>query len=183
MAIKLFAENLPSNNAVTILSGIAGVFSGFAKPVLRIAKEMNLDPRDIFFALGHRKVVGGQEDLILEAAQELARQKQASAPPNPDAAMTLADKSLALIRTDAESVLSCRTESLAPLAGSQVFISGGSGFLGTWLLELIAVLNERHTFGLRVTVFSRNARAFAIGCPHLGNHPWVRFVDGDTRYL
>jgi 4-hydroxy 2-oxovalerate aldolase len=79
-AAKLFAVNLPSNNAVTIVSGLAGVFSGFAKPVLRIAKEMNLDPRDIFFALGQRKVVGGQEDLILEAAQELARLKQASAP-------------------------------------------------------------------------------------------------------
>ena len=76
LAAKLFAANLPSNNAVTIVSGLAGVFSGFAKPVLRIAKEMNVDPRDVFFALGRRKVVGGQEDLILETAQELARTKQ-----------------------------------------------------------------------------------------------------------
>jgi len=76
LAAKLFAANLPSNNAVTIVSGLAGVFSGFAKPVLRIAKEMNVDPRDVFFALGRRKVVGGQEDLILETAQELARARQ-----------------------------------------------------------------------------------------------------------
>ena len=97
--------------------------------------------------------------------------------------MNLTDKALALVRSDAESVLASRTEQLSPLAGGHVFVSGGTGFLGAWLLELIAVLNERHSFGLRVTVFSRNARAFAAGCPHLGNHSWVRFVDGDIRYL
>jgi hypothetical protein len=34
----------------------------------------------VFFELGRRKVVGGQEDLILEVASELAR-KQAPAKP------------------------------------------------------------------------------------------------------
>ena len=97
--------------------------------------------------------------------------------------MNLTDKALALVRSDAESVLSSRTELLRPLAGSHIFVSGGTGFLGTWLLELIAVLNERHDFRLRVTVFSRKARAFAAGCPHLGSQPWVRFVDGEIRYL
>ncbi|MEO6035628.1 MAG: 4-hydroxy-2-oxovalerate aldolase [Verrucomicrobiota bacterium] len=73
LAAELFAENLPISNAVTIVSGLAGVFSGFAKPVIRAAKQMHVDPRDIFFELGKRKVVGGQEDIILEVASELAR--------------------------------------------------------------------------------------------------------------
>jgi 4-hydroxy 2-oxovalerate aldolase len=51
---------------------MAGVFSGFAKPVQRAAKQLGIDPRDIFFELGRRKVVGGQEDLIVEVADELA---------------------------------------------------------------------------------------------------------------
>jgi 4-hydroxy 2-oxovalerate aldolase len=75
LAAKLFAENLPVNNAVTIVSGLSGVFSGFAKPVQRIAKAMNVDARDIFFELGKRKVVGGQEDLILEVANELSKHR------------------------------------------------------------------------------------------------------------
>jgi 4-hydroxy 2-oxovalerate aldolase len=75
LAKELFAKNLPFSNSVTIVSGLAGVFSGFAKPVQRIAKEMKLDARDIFFELGKRKVVGGQEDLILEVANDLALQK------------------------------------------------------------------------------------------------------------
>lgn len=75
VAGKLFAGSLPESNPVTIVSGLAGVFSGFAKPVIRVAQQMGIDPRDIFFELGRRQVVGGQEDLILEVAQEISRAK------------------------------------------------------------------------------------------------------------
>jgi len=73
LAAKLFAGSLPESTGITIVSGLAGVFSGFAKPVQRAAKQLEVDPRDVFFELGRRKVVGGQEDLILEVASELAR--------------------------------------------------------------------------------------------------------------
>ena len=42
---------------------------------MAFAAEYNLDPRDIFFELGRRKVVAGQEDMIIEVANELSRQK------------------------------------------------------------------------------------------------------------
>jgi 4-hydroxy 2-oxovalerate aldolase len=73
LAAKLFAGSLPDSNGITIVSGLAGVFSGFVKPVQRAAKQFEVDPRDVFFELGRRKVVGGQEDLILEVAAKLAR--------------------------------------------------------------------------------------------------------------
>ncbi|MEI6072794.1 MAG: 4-hydroxy-2-oxovalerate aldolase [Verrucomicrobiae bacterium] len=78
LAAEIFAENLPVSNSITIVSGLAGVFSGFAKPVQRAAKQMGVDPRDVFFELGRRKVVGGQEDLILEVANDLAKKKKAA---------------------------------------------------------------------------------------------------------
>ena len=73
LAAKLFAGSLPNSSGLTIVSGLAGVFSGFAKPVQRAATQLGVDPRDVFFELGRRKVVGGQEDIILEVAAELAR--------------------------------------------------------------------------------------------------------------
>lgn len=79
LAAKLFAGSLPDSTGLTIVSGLAGVFSAFAKPVQRAAKQLGVDPRDVFFELGRRKVVGGQEDLIIEVADELAR--RASSPP------------------------------------------------------------------------------------------------------
>lgn len=66
-----FIKILPTIKSLSIVSGLSGVFSGFEKPVLRVAAEHGVDPREIFRQLGNRKVVAGQEDLILEVAQEI----------------------------------------------------------------------------------------------------------------
>jgi len=64
-------ERVPSISSTSVVSGLSGVFSGFLKPVNRVAKEFGLDPRDIFFELGKLKVVAGQEDIIIEVAKKL----------------------------------------------------------------------------------------------------------------
>ena len=68
MAEEKILEKIPSISNLSIISGSAGVFSGFAKHVSRVAKEFNVDPRDIFVELGKRNAVAGQEDLIVEVA-------------------------------------------------------------------------------------------------------------------
>lgn len=73
MAQEKILEELPAIKNLSIVSGLSGVFSGFAKHVSRLAKEYELDPRDIFIELGRRKVVAGQEDLIIEVALDLRR--------------------------------------------------------------------------------------------------------------
>ncbi|WP_333804543.1 4-hydroxy-2-oxovalerate aldolase [Sulfurospirillum sp.] len=60
-------------SSLSIVSAIAGVFSGFSKHVKRIAKEFNVDPRDIFMELGKQKVVAGQEDTIIDIALKLQK--------------------------------------------------------------------------------------------------------------
>ena len=57
---------------VSIVSGMAGVFSSFKTQVLAAAKEFNVDPREIFVELGKRKVVGGQEDMVIAVAEQLS---------------------------------------------------------------------------------------------------------------
>ena len=74
LAEKELMEAPPTISSLSIISGLSGVFSGFMKPVSRIAAELNLDPRDIFFELGRRKIVAGQEDFIMEVAKDLAKQ-------------------------------------------------------------------------------------------------------------
>tara|TARA_B100000787_G_scaffold161597_1_gene141595 strand:+ start:727 stop:1725 length:999 start_codon:yes stop_codon:yes gene_type:complete len=71
LAQKLFVKTVPTITSNSIVSGIAGVFSGFSKHVDKAAKQYGVDPRDIFSELGKRNVVGGQEDLILQVASEL----------------------------------------------------------------------------------------------------------------
>lgn len=93
------------------------------------------------------------------------------------------NRAIALVRSDAEAVLAGDSERLKSLRGQHLFLSGGTGILGTWLLELCKVLNEVHGFGMKVTVFSRTARTFAARWPHLGTAAWIRWQDGDIRHL
>ncbi|NVN98803.1 MAG: 4-hydroxy-2-oxovalerate aldolase [Geobacteraceae bacterium] len=74
---KEIMQSTPCVTSVSLVSGLSGVFSGFAKHVSLAAKEYGVDPRDIFFELGRRKVVGGQEDKIVEVALELREKTEA----------------------------------------------------------------------------------------------------------
>lgn len=76
IAEKEVINAIPVIKSESIISGLAGVFSGFSKHVTRIAKEYNVDQRDIYVALGKRKVVAGQEDLIIEVAIEILKNKK-----------------------------------------------------------------------------------------------------------
>ncbi|MBI2406492.1 MAG: 4-hydroxy-2-oxovalerate aldolase [Candidatus Harrisonbacteria bacterium] len=60
-------------DSVSIASGLAGVFSGFALPVKRAAETFGVSARDIFKELGKRHVIGGQEDMVIEIAMALAK--------------------------------------------------------------------------------------------------------------
>lgn len=76
VAEKVLLKTLPFPKPICIVSGLAGVFSGFAKHVERVGGEYGVDPRDIFFELGRRRIVAGQEDMIVEVAIELAGKKE-----------------------------------------------------------------------------------------------------------
>ena len=74
-AEKELVEEIPVIRPISIVSGLAGVFSAFLKPVRRIADKYGVDPRDVFFELGKRRLIAGQEDLILEIVLEMAQTK------------------------------------------------------------------------------------------------------------
>ena len=59
-----------------LMLGYAGVYSSFLLHTYRAAEKYSLNPRDILVALGKRKMVGGQEDMIIDVAYELSQKNQ-----------------------------------------------------------------------------------------------------------
>lgn len=58
----------------SLMLGFAGVYSSFLLHVYNAAEKYDLDPRDILVELGRRKMVGGQEDMIIDVAYQLKKE-------------------------------------------------------------------------------------------------------------
>ncbi len=66
------------------------------------------------------------------------------------------------------------------LRGERIFITGGTGFFGCWLLESFAWANDRLGLDAQAVVLTRNPDAFRKKAPHLASHPAIRFHVGDV---
>ncbi|MES2467138.1 MAG: NAD-dependent epimerase/dehydratase family protein [Verrucomicrobiota bacterium] len=64
--------------------------------------------------------------------------------------------------------------------GCSFFITGGTGFVGIWLLESFLAANERFSLGACATILSRNPEAFLQRMPHLAGRPDLIFIRGDV---
>ena len=73
------------------------------------------------------------------------------------------------------------TRDLFPdLANARIFLTGGTGFFGHWLLESLLYANDAHSLNVGVTVLTRNAAAFRAKSPHITNHAAITLLEGDV---
>jgi dTDP-glucose 4,6-dehydratase len=66
------------------------------------------------------------------------------------------------------------------LGGASLFLAGGTGFFGKWLLGALARAEREFRLGLRVTVLSRDPDAFLARHPEVARERAIGFVRGDV---
>lgn len=65
--------------------------------------------------------------------------------------------------------------------GQSVFVTGGTGFIGCWLLEALLWASDRLQLGTQVTILSRAPGRFRQKAPHLASHGAVTLLEGDVK--
>ncbi len=82
---------------------------------------------------------------------------------------------------DLEGILAQTRALWEEVRGQRIFITGGTGFFGCWLVESFCHANRVLGLGAQITVLSRSPQKFAAKCPHLAGDPAVTLLAGDVR--
>jgi nucleoside-diphosphate-sugar epimerase len=82
---------------------------------------------------------------------------------------------------DLDLVLDQTRDLWEEMRGQRLFITGGTGFFGCWLVESFCHANQQLALNANVTVLSRDPAKFLAKCPHLAGNPALALHAGDVR--
>ncbi|MEI8133385.1 MAG: NAD-dependent epimerase/dehydratase family protein [Leptolinea sp.] len=85
------------------------------------------------------------------------------------------------LQTDLEHILDHTRELWEEFRGQRIFITGGTGFFGCWLLESFSWANDRLNLKSNAVILTRDPLSFQIKAPHLANHPAVVLQKGNIN--
>jgi nucleoside-diphosphate-sugar epimerase len=85
------------------------------------------------------------------------------------------------LAADLEEIASNTAGLWGELRGQNLFITGGTGFFGCWLVESFCFINRLLALNAHATILTRNPGAFAEKCPHLASDDAITLQHGDVR--
>lgn len=81
--------------------------------------------------------------------------------------------------SDLNEVLVAAGPDLRALQDARLFLTGGTGYIGCWLLACLLHADAAWSLNMTLTVLTRDPKRFAAQHPELARHPSVRLIEGD----
>lgn len=86
-----------------------------------------------------------------------------------------------LAQHDLEHILDHTRDVWEEARGARIYLTGGTGFFGCWLLESFCHINRRLSLGAQAVALTRDCARFARKAPHLANAPEIGLLEGDAK--
>ena len=85
------------------------------------------------------------------------------------------------IKKDCLVACAAQTKVRDALGMQHISVTGGTGFLGSWIAETIAALNDEYRMGITLDLYARNILEWAKKYPHLSKRSDIRLISQDVR--
>ena len=92
-------------------------------------------------------------------------------------------KLIEFIQNDCIKAASWSHTILSDLKNHKILIIGGTGFMGSWLAEFIAFLNDKYQFNCSLVLMARNTDAFMDEKKHLSKRKDIQLISKDIRNI
>lgn len=83
------------------------------------------------------------------------------------------------INNDINDIIENGKYFLGELNNKNIFLTGGTGFIGIWILKTIIQLNHINNANIKVTVLTRDVNRFKKKYPEVFNSKNILFLEGD----
>jgi nucleoside-diphosphate-sugar epimerase len=86
-----------------------------------------------------------------------------------------------MLRQDCLASLRHQPRLVTCLSNQRIAVVGGSGFVGSWIAETVAALNDEFGAGVRLDLLGRSVSAWSNAHPHLAEKKEIRVQTADVR--
>jgi len=67
------------------------------------------------------------------------------------------------------------------LKDQSILVTGGTGFMGKWIAEMISYINKTKDFNIKLYLLGRDIERFKYEVPHLAQMPFINLLEQDVR--
>lgn len=88
-----------------------------------------------------------------------------------------------LIAADLAKIYPKVSDKISTIFGKTVLVTGGAGFVGSWVCELVSYLNREQNAGIKLYILDRARDVFTKRLSHLIDQEFIEFIRCDVRSL